>query len=235
MAEKLNPDFQVFMDELGRRLTPLGQKIGPEQARMLFAHFQLLCSWAPRVNLVAWRGQPVELIAEHYADSLAGLDLVPSAAAQLVDIGSGAGFPGFCLAAMRPALPVVLLEPRARRASFLELAARQAGLEQVRVERLRLDAWAAATRGPPPPLVIVQRATLPPAELWPQLARHGLAGACVATWTTGADLASQQPLAASYGFRLERQVVLPWNAQRVIACFVAAQHPAGAPRQGGPG
>ena len=58
----------------------------------------------------------------------------------LLDLGSGNGSPGLVLAALRPDLPVTLLEPRQRRWAFLREAARATGRADVDVRRCRHDA-----------------------------------------------------------------------------------------------
>lgn len=95
-------------------------------ADRLFAHYQELRRWAARVDLVG-PGVAEELPERHYAEALAASDWIPHGA-RLLDLGSGAGFPGFVLAAARPDLAVWLVEPRVRRAAFLSSAARRAGL-----------------------------------------------------------------------------------------------------------
>lgn len=62
----------------------------------------------------------------------------------LLDIGSGAGFPGLILAALHPERPVTLVESRERKAAFLAEAARELDLPLVRVIRDRFDAELAA-------------------------------------------------------------------------------------------
>jgi 16S rRNA (guanine527-N7)-methyltransferase len=52
---------------------------------------------------------------------------------RVIDVGSGAGFPGIVLACLRPDLEVVLVEPRRRRASFLAEATRLVPLPRARV------------------------------------------------------------------------------------------------------
>lgn len=64
----------------------------------------------------------------HYGESLAALPLLSQAPGRLVDLGSGAGFPGWVLAAARPDWRVTLVEANARKATFLRIAARRAGL-----------------------------------------------------------------------------------------------------------
>jgi 16S rRNA (guanine527-N7)-methyltransferase len=59
----------------------------------------------------------------------------------LIDVGTGNGSPGLVLALLRPDLPAVLLEPRARRWAFLREACRLAGRGDVEVARARHDEY----------------------------------------------------------------------------------------------
>ncbi len=68
---------------------------------------------------------------------------------RVVDVGSGAGLPGIPLAILRPDLEIVLVEPRHRRAGFLERTVMQLGLKRTRVVMASLDAFA---RSHPEPL-----------------------------------------------------------------------------------
>lgn len=79
------------------------------------------------------------IVLKHYVDSvLAGMRVeLPS---PLLDLGSGAGFPGIPLKIMHPELALVLCEPRAHRAAFLEEACRLLDLHDVRVLPHRLSA-----------------------------------------------------------------------------------------------
>jgi len=101
-----------------------------------------LAQWGPRTNLTAHPEDPAE-IAFHVIDSLAPLyapvpeDCRPAAAKRVLDLGSGAGFPGLVLAAAIEA-PFVLVEARRKRASFLKVAASAMALDNVdiRCERV---------------------------------------------------------------------------------------------------
>jgi 16S rRNA (guanine527-N7)-methyltransferase len=93
----------------------------------LFAHYSTLREWAPKVDLIG-PGAAAELFERHYGEALAALPWLPQRPFRLVDIGSGAGFPGFVLAAARPDAESVLVEPRERRRAFLLAAARRARL-----------------------------------------------------------------------------------------------------------
>ena len=74
----------------------------------------------------------VSLVAEHFLDSLAPLAFI-TLSSPVVDIGSGAGFPGIPVAIAFPDETIVLLEPRAKRAAFLESAVSRLGLANISV------------------------------------------------------------------------------------------------------
>jgi 16S rRNA (guanine527-N7)-methyltransferase len=108
----------------------------------LHSHHEELARWAPRVDLVG-PGAARELFARHYAESLAALPWLPRGRFRLLDIGSGAGFPGLVLAAARSESEVWLVEPRQRRAAFLSAAVRRMGAAgRVRVVDARVAAHA---------------------------------------------------------------------------------------------
>ncbi len=93
----------------------------------LFLHYRELQRWNPRLSLVG-PGTANAVVERHYGESLEALPLIPPDAKSLLDIGSGAGFPGLVLAIARPDLQVTLVEPKERKWAFLKKAAREAGL-----------------------------------------------------------------------------------------------------------
>lgn len=94
--------------------------------RCLWQHYCELARWSGGLSLIG-HGTADEIIERHYAESLAALPLL-KASGTVVDLGSGAGFPGWVLAAAAPGATVVLVESRRRKALFLEAAARRASL-----------------------------------------------------------------------------------------------------------
>ena len=75
----------------------------------------------------------------HLADSAQLLNHVSREASPWLDLGTGAGFPGLVIAAMRPELEVVLVESRKKRIDWLVRAAADLGLRHCRVEGRRLE------------------------------------------------------------------------------------------------
>ncbi|HCJ19934.1 MAG TPA: 16S rRNA (guanine(527)-N(7))-methyltransferase RsmG, partial [Erythrobacter sp.] len=89
-------------------------------------------------NLVSKATIPIVWL-RHIADSAQLLELVPAKHAPWLDLGSGAGFPGLVIAAMRPDLEVILVESRKRRVDWLERAREGLALENCRVAGCRLE------------------------------------------------------------------------------------------------
>lgn len=99
--------------------------VTPEQTQRLEAFLNILHRWQRRINLVGsstmedpWR--------RHVLDSAQLVALLPPAARSLVDLGSGAGFPGLVLAILTN-VPVTLVEADERKCAFLAEAARNTG------------------------------------------------------------------------------------------------------------
>ena len=100
----------------------------------------VLIDWSSRHNLIA-RSTIEDRWDRHYRDSAQLFALVPEQAKTLVDIGSGAGFPGLVLAAMGEArgLEVSLVESTGKKAAFLNAAIDAMGLNNARVIPQRIE------------------------------------------------------------------------------------------------
>jgi len=110
-------------------------------SRETLARFQtyadLLIRWQKAINLVGRSTLP-DLWLRHFADSAQLFELIPSTARVLVDLGSGAGFPGMVLALM--GVPEVhLIEADRRKATFLREVARATGTP-IEIHAARIEA-----------------------------------------------------------------------------------------------
>ena len=113
--------------EFSRRLREaLEIDIAEPVVERLWHHYEELRRWSAGLSLIG-RGTAETAVERHYAESLAAVPLVEHPS-RVVDLGSGAGFPGLVLAAARPDLDVWLVESRQRKALFLEAAGRRASL-----------------------------------------------------------------------------------------------------------
>lgn len=90
------------------------------------AYYDLLLDWNTRMNLTAIT-TPEDVVKKHFLDSLAALPLL-TPDAKLVDVGTGAGFPGIPLLIVRPDLCVTLVDSLQKRVSFLEIVLEELGL-----------------------------------------------------------------------------------------------------------
>lgn len=102
------------------------------------AYLGLLEQWNRKVNLTGIRGR-MEILRDLFAESFLAAPLLSEDDGPLLDVGAGAGFPGMALKICRPELTVYLLEPRRKKASFLETVRRRLELEGVSVVCKRLE------------------------------------------------------------------------------------------------
>ena len=87
------------------------------QAEKLCRYYEMLMDWNSRMNLTAITGED-EVLKKHFADSLLPLELIPEGA-NLIDVGTGAGFPGMVLKILRPDMELTLLDSLDKRVNFL--------------------------------------------------------------------------------------------------------------------
>lgn len=104
---------------------------------LLLQYTRLWHKWNAKISLTSER-TPDLFIKNHLFVSLQFLKALGTARG-LVDIGSGAGLPGIPLKIMKPDLPVVLVECRRKRASFLMTAVRELGLKQMEVADTKVE------------------------------------------------------------------------------------------------
>jgi 16S rRNA (guanine527-N7)-methyltransferase len=113
---------------LDRGLEALGLDLDEVARAAIEGHVRLLLAWTEAINLTAIR-DPAGVALGHVIDSLAAVGwLRDRGVSRLLDLGSGGGFPGVPIAAALPALPVVLLEPIAKKARFLATSLDATGL-----------------------------------------------------------------------------------------------------------
>ena len=121
-------------DLLVRGAAQLGLAVDTAGVERLLIYLAELMKWSRRVNLIARDTPEAQAVETHFLDSLTLLPFVDEAAApHLLDVGSGAGFPGLALACVRPDARFTLCEPRQKRVSFLRHVVRTLGLKNVEV------------------------------------------------------------------------------------------------------
>ena len=121
----------------------LGYSVAPEAISQLLSYLEALKQWNARINLTAIRTDR-GIIIRHFLDSLAGLEALPAenspeAPWRMMDVGTGAGFPGLPIKILRPKIQLTLLEPRKKKAAFLHSVCGQLGLQGVSILAERLE------------------------------------------------------------------------------------------------
>ncbi len=101
-------------------------------------YYQILLEWNERINLTRIV-EPSEVAVKHFLDSLSVYPLLPPRARQLIDVGSGAGFPGLPLKLACPDLQVTLLESTGKKTAFLRHVITELGLTGIEVITLRAE------------------------------------------------------------------------------------------------
>src|SRR5208283_2920513 len=127
-------------------LEPFGLNLSPEQIGQMIVYLELLLRWNEKINLTGIRDWET-CLTRHFGESLY-LGRWVELKGRLLDIGSGAGFPGLSLKIIFPDLSVTLLEPVAKKRAFLKEVARICGMNLVEVRRERLEEFACGQSAP---------------------------------------------------------------------------------------
>lgn len=113
-------------------------ELQPAQLARLAAYAALVVHWNRYANLTG-ASSAEDFARKFVADALAVAPFVQGPL--LADLGSGNGLPGLVLAILNPAWHVVLVEPRGRRARFLQQARIDLALTNVEVVQARMEHW----------------------------------------------------------------------------------------------
>ena len=128
------PDFGF--DDLRLWARAFAIELSDRQIDQLRIYVATMLQWNRRVNLVS-QMDAASILIKHVADSLVPCTLCRQGE-RVVDLGSGAGFPGIPMAVARPDLHLVLIEANQKRVTFLMEVVRLLGLQQTRVVGQRL-------------------------------------------------------------------------------------------------
>lgn len=189
--------------EFGRLLTrhfSAAGKVSDPQVDQLWRHYGLLVRWNRVVNLTGIRTMEGAVVRNYCTSLFVALHL-PSGPVSVLDVGSGAGFPGVPMAIYRPDCRLTLAESNARKAAFLREATRD--IPNVRVVAKRAETIEEAFDW------VVSRAVG-----WKQLSKYAARlGRVVALLLSTAD---GETVCASKGWEWQRPLPLPWSHTGVL-------------------
>lgn len=115
----------------------LNLSIDDLQARQFAGHGQLLLEWNQKINLTAIT-DPQEVAVKHFLDAVAPSAYIPCRG-HLLDMGTGAGFPGIPLKILRPDQPMTLIDSVRKKITFIKHVIRQLSLSNIQALHTRAE------------------------------------------------------------------------------------------------
>lgn len=187
--------------------------LSAEQLNHISMYIDLLIRWNARINLTSVR-QPEAIVTRHFGESLfAARHLFPdgagTGAARLIDIGSGAGFPGVPIKLWAPQLRLTLIESNQKKVAFLRQLARTATLTDINVFPGRAEAYSG-----PPADVVTLRAVERFSSALPTAARLVSPGGRLALLVGQSQIAQATELLPSAAW--SAPISLPLSSSRVL-------------------
>jgi len=131
----------AIREKIGRRARKAGLSLQPSLIESLGSYFELLKRWNQKVSLTALQlmEEGDEAVDRLLIEPLLAAKFIRRAGATLIDVGSGGGSPAIPLKLACPAVALLMVESKTRKAAFLREATRQLGLTNTAVEAHRLE------------------------------------------------------------------------------------------------
>lgn len=122
-----------FANKLKEECLGIGLDLNDNQMEMFYTYYEKLIAWNENVNLTAIT-EMNEVITKHFVDSISIVKAVPDIAEKdwkVIDVGTGAGFPGIPLKIAFPNLKITLLDSLNKRINFLNEIIDTLGLKDI--------------------------------------------------------------------------------------------------------
>ena len=130
------PSMEIFRDLFHQSLRIA---LSPSQLDAFQLFENLLIEWNKKINLTSIT-DPKEIHIKHFLDSLTVLRIIPeNGNYSMIDIGTGAGFPGIPLKIMRPEITLTLVESSQKKAEFCKVVINQLQLSDTSVIAARAE------------------------------------------------------------------------------------------------
>ena len=140
---------RTFPESFFRQLDELGISMTGQQLDRLYIYYENLADWNTRMNLTAINGLE-DVCTRHFTDSLSIVNCIALTELQtglsVIDVGTGAGFPGLVLAIAFPECRVLLADSLKKRITFLDDTVSRLGLNNVETVHGRAEDLAADGR-----------------------------------------------------------------------------------------
>ncbi len=133
-------EFIVFSEELKRKAKQIDIFLEEKQIEKFYQYMNLLLEWNEKMNLTAIT-DPKEIILKHFIDSLTMANKIKEGET-LIDVGTGAGFPGIPLAIVKQEVKITLLDSLNKRVHFLQEVIQVLQLNNIRAVHARVEEFA---------------------------------------------------------------------------------------------
>ena len=128
---------EEFFEQMQEKSMDLGVRFLVEQTEQFFEYMNLLIEWNEKMNLTSII-EPEEIILKHFIDSITILKEIEDNS-KVVDVGTGAGFPGIPLSIMNPTLKITLVDSLNKRLIFLQEVVNKLNLKNVEIVHARSE------------------------------------------------------------------------------------------------
>lgn len=128
----------IAESEIQAALSTYGFLPSAEQCAKIRSYVELLLRWNQSLNLTTVT-KPAEIVGRHFGESVFASKLLPVENCRLVDIGTGAGFPGLALKIADPSIDLVLIESNKKKCAFLAEVTRALDLANVEIWAERFE------------------------------------------------------------------------------------------------
>ena len=130
-------EFNEFKEKMIINVDKLGINLSEIQLKQFYNYMNLLIEWNKKINLTAIT-EPDEIILKHFVDSLT-ISRYISDGTKVVDVGTGAGFPGIPLKIVRQDVDITLLDSLQKRINFLDEVINELNLEKITTIHSRVE------------------------------------------------------------------------------------------------
>lgn len=129
----------MYYDLMKSSLNEVGRLFSTEEYDKFMRYMELLKEWNKKVNLTAIT-EDQEIITKHFIDSLKTFKFRPLEDAEsIIDVGTGAGFPGLPIKIVNPLIKLTLLDSLNKRLNFLKEVVTELKLEDVKFVHARAE------------------------------------------------------------------------------------------------
>lgn len=130
-------EFQEFLDTLTYKTKNINIELDDEKVKKFYTYMNLLLEWNEKINLTAIT-EPNDIILKHFVDSLT-IEKFINKNAKVIDIGTGAGFPGIPVSIYRNDINMVLMDSLNKRIKFLDDVVDKNKLNNVKTVHARAE------------------------------------------------------------------------------------------------